>query len=60
MYSDLCAFSFASLLAGLDLVERENFLDVHLTRNRPPPARRQRSGVSQRTSFRRAGETRTQ
>ncbi|XP_043076943.1 probable E3 ubiquitin-protein ligase HERC1 [Puntigrus tetrazona] len=43
-----------SLLAGLDLVERENFLDVHLTRNRPPPARRQRSGVSQRTSFRRA------
>ncbi|XP_051773057.1 probable E3 ubiquitin-protein ligase HERC1 isoform X4 [Ctenopharyngodon idella] len=43
-----------SLLAGLDLVERENFLDVHLTRNRPPPARRQRSGVGQRTSFRRA------
>ncbi|XP_035383560.1 probable E3 ubiquitin-protein ligase HERC1 isoform X3 [Electrophorus electricus] len=43
-----------SLLAGLDLVERENFLDVHLTRNRPPPARRQRSGLSQRTSFRRA------
>ncbi|XP_026052426.1 probable E3 ubiquitin-protein ligase HERC1 isoform X3 [Carassius auratus] len=43
-----------SLLAGLDLVERENFLDVHLTRNRPPPARRQRSGVTQRTSFRRA------
>ncbi|KAI4901439.1 hypothetical protein NFI96_014722 [Prochilodus magdalenae] len=42
------------LLAGLDLVERENFLDVHLTRNRPPPARRQRSGLSQRTSFRRA------
>ncbi|XP_062334757.1 probable E3 ubiquitin-protein ligase HERC1 [Osmerus eperlanus] len=46
-----------SLLAGLDLVERENFLDVHLTRNRPPPARRQRhptSGLGQRTSFRRA------
>ncbi|TRY98659.1 hypothetical protein DNTS_005902 [Danionella cerebrum] len=43
-----------SLLAGLDLVERENFLDVHLTRNRPPPARRQRSRVGQRTSFRRA------
>ncbi|XP_076139905.1 putative E3 ubiquitin-protein ligase HERC1 isoform X8 [Alosa pseudoharengus] len=43
-----------SLLAGLDLVERENFLDVHLTRNRPPPARRQRSSLGQRTSFRRA------
>ncbi|XP_028827463.1 probable E3 ubiquitin-protein ligase HERC1 isoform X1 [Denticeps clupeoides] len=43
-----------SMLAGLDLVERENFLDVHLTRNRPPPARRQRSGLGQRTSFRRA------
>ncbi|XP_030623810.1 probable E3 ubiquitin-protein ligase HERC1 [Chanos chanos] len=43
-----------SLLAGLDLVERENFLDVHLTRNRPPPARRQRSGLTQRTSPRRA------
>ncbi|XP_062868147.1 probable E3 ubiquitin-protein ligase HERC1 [Trichomycterus rosablanca] len=43
-----------SVLAGLDLVERENFLDVHLTRNRPPPARRQRSGLSQRTSFRRS------
>ncbi|XP_034166972.2 probable E3 ubiquitin-protein ligase HERC1 isoform X4 [Pangasianodon hypophthalmus] len=41
-----------SVLAGLDLVERENFLDVHLTRNRPPPARRQRSG--QRASFRRS------
>ncbi|XP_053504408.1 probable E3 ubiquitin-protein ligase HERC1 isoform X7 [Ictalurus furcatus] len=41
-----------SMLAGLDLVERENFLDVHLTRNRPPPARRQRSG--QRASFRRS------
>ncbi|KAM3873957.1 putative E3 ubiquitin-protein ligase HERC1 [Diretmus argenteus] len=43
-----------SLLPGLDLVERENFLDVHLTRNRPPPARRRRSGLGQRTSFRRA------
>nr|XP_015195044.1 PREDICTED: probable E3 ubiquitin-protein ligase HERC1 isoform X5 [Lepisosteus oculatus] len=42
------------LLAGLDLVERENFLDVHLTRNRPPPARRQRSAVGQRTFMRRA------
>ncbi|KAF7696652.1 hypothetical protein HF521_005070 [Silurus meridionalis] len=41
-----------SVLAGLDLVERENFLDVHLTRNRPPPARRQRSG--QRAAFRRS------
>ncbi|KAK2827719.1 hypothetical protein Q7C36_018645 [Tachysurus vachellii] len=41
-----------SVLAGLDLVERENFLDVHLTRNRPAPARRQRSG--QRASFRRS------
>ncbi|CDQ96190.1 unnamed protein product [Oncorhynchus mykiss] len=45
-----------SLLAGLDLVERENFLDVHLTRNRPPPARRQRSSLGHRTSFRRAGQ----
>ncbi|KAM9735318.1 putative E3 ubiquitin-protein ligase HERC1 isoform 6-T7 [Menidia menidia] len=43
-----------SLLTGLDWIERENFLDVHLTRNRPPPARRQRSGPTQRTSFRRA------
>ncbi|KAJ7986812.1 hypothetical protein DPEC_G00332260 [Dallia pectoralis] len=43
-----------SLLAGLDLVERENFLDVHLTRNRPPPARRQRSNMGHRASFRRA------
>ncbi|CAB1352023.1 unnamed protein product [Coregonus sp. 'balchen'] len=43
-----------SLLAGLDQVERENFLDVHLTRNRPPPARRQRSSLGHRTSFRRA------
>ncbi|XP_042364650.1 probable E3 ubiquitin-protein ligase HERC1 isoform X3 [Plectropomus leopardus] len=43
-----------SLLPGLDWIERENFLDVHLTRNRPPPARRRRSGPSQRTSFRRA------
>ncbi|KAI3361765.1 hypothetical protein L3Q82_002108 [Scortum barcoo] len=42
-----------SLLPGLDWIERENFLDVHLTRNRPPPARRRRSGPSQRTSFRR-------
>ncbi|KAM9306994.1 putative E3 ubiquitin-protein ligase HERC1 [Pholidichthys leucotaenia] len=44
-----------SLLPGLDWIERENFLDVHLTRNRPPPARRRRSGPTQRTSFRRAG-----
>ncbi|KAJ8402341.1 hypothetical protein AAFF_G00368300 [Aldrovandia affinis] len=44
----------SSMLAGLDLVERENFLDVHLTRNRPPPARRQRSSAGQRNSFRRA------
>ncbi|KAK2888184.1 probable E3 ubiquitin-protein ligase HERC1 isoform X2 [Channa argus] len=43
-----------SLLAGLDWIERESFLDVHLTRNRPPPARRRRSGPTQRTSFRRA------
>ncbi|TMS08063.1 putative E3 ubiquitin-protein ligase HERC1 [Larimichthys crocea] len=43
-----------SLLPGLDWIERENFLDVHLTRNRPPPARRRRSGPSQRTPFRRA------
>ncbi|XP_074547318.1 putative E3 ubiquitin-protein ligase HERC1 isoform X2 [Halichoeres trimaculatus] len=43
-----------SLLPGLDWIERENFLDVHLTRNRPPPARRRRSGPTQRTSFRRA------
>ncbi|XP_019899964.2 probable E3 ubiquitin-protein ligase HERC1 isoform X1 [Esox lucius] len=43
-----------SLLAGLDLVERENFLDVHLTRNRPPPARRQRTNLGHRASFRRA------
>ncbi|XP_061657060.1 probable E3 ubiquitin-protein ligase HERC1 isoform X5 [Syngnathoides biaculeatus] len=43
-----------SLLPGLDWIERENFLDVHLTRNRPPPARRHRSGPTQRTSFRRA------
>eukprot|EP00066_Takifugu_rubripes_P013620 XP_011602886.1 PREDICTED: probable E3 ubiquitin-protein ligase HERC1 isoform X2 [Takifugu rubripes] len=42
-----------SLLLGLDWIERENFLDVHLTRNRPPPARRRRSGPSQRTSNRR-------
>ncbi|XP_014842886.1 PREDICTED: probable E3 ubiquitin-protein ligase HERC1 isoform X1 [Poecilia mexicana] len=42
-----------SLLPGLDWMERENFLDVHLTRNRPPPARRRRSGPTQRTSFRR-------
>ncbi|XP_038130884.1 probable E3 ubiquitin-protein ligase HERC1 isoform X2 [Cyprinodon tularosa] len=42
-----------SLLPGLDWIERENFLDVHLTRNRPPPARRRRSGPTQRTSFRR-------
>ncbi|XP_051907348.1 probable E3 ubiquitin-protein ligase HERC1 isoform X3 [Hippocampus zosterae] len=44
-----------SLLPGLDWIERENFLDVHLTRNRPPPARRRRSGPTQRTSFQRAG-----
>lgn len=43
-----------SLLPGLDWIERENVLDVHLTRNRPPPARRRRSGPTQRTSFRRA------
>ncbi|XP_075899766.1 putative E3 ubiquitin-protein ligase HERC1 isoform X1 [Nelusetta ayraudi] len=43
-----------SLLPGLDWIERENFLDVHLTRNRPPPARRRRSGPSQRISYRRA------
>ncbi|XP_026152678.1 probable E3 ubiquitin-protein ligase HERC1 isoform X2 [Mastacembelus armatus] len=43
-----------SLLPVLDWIERENFLDVHLTRNRPPPARRRRSGPTQRTSFRRA------
>ncbi|XP_058472668.1 probable E3 ubiquitin-protein ligase HERC1 [Solea solea] len=43
-----------SLLPGLDWIERENFLDVHLTRNRPPPARLRRSGSTQRTSFRRA------
>ncbi|KAL6096756.1 uncharacterized protein ACO6RY_06004 [Pungitius sinensis] len=43
-----------SLLPGLDWIERENFLDVHLTRNRPPPARRRRSGPSHRISFRRA------
>lgn len=45
-----------SPLPGLDWIERENFLDVHLTRNRPPPARRRRSGPSQRTSYRRAGQ----
>ncbi|KAM8827696.1 putative E3 ubiquitin-protein ligase HERC1 isoform 4-T4 [Spinachia spinachia] len=43
-----------SLLPGLDWIERENFLDVHLTRNRPPPARRRRPGPSHRISFRRA------
>ncbi|MGH0184836.1 UNVERIFIED_CONTAM: hypothetical protein FKN15_017450 [Acipenser sinensis] len=43
-----------SLITGLDHVERENFLDVHLTRNRPPPARRQRSSLGQRSFFRRA------
>ncbi|XP_072310878.1 probable E3 ubiquitin-protein ligase HERC1 isoform X3 [Eucyclogobius newberryi] len=42
-----------SLLPGLDWIERENVLDVHLTRNRPPPARRRRSGPTLRTSFRR-------
>lgn len=46
-----------SLLPGLDWIERENFLDVHLTRNRPPPARRRRLGPTQRTSFRRAGQS---
>lgn len=35
-------------------------MDVHLTRNRPPPARRRRSGPTQRTSFRRAGQSGTQ
>ncbi|XP_034457870.1 probable E3 ubiquitin-protein ligase HERC1 isoform X1 [Hippoglossus hippoglossus] len=48
--------STESLLPGLDWIERESFLDVHLTRNRPPPARRRRSGSTQRTSFRRAGQ----
>ncbi|XP_078812489.1 putative E3 ubiquitin-protein ligase HERC1 isoform X5 [Oryzias latipes] len=43
-----------SILSGLDWIERDNFLDVHLTRNRPPPARRRRLGPTQRTSFRRA------
>ncbi|KAK7896525.1 hypothetical protein WMY93_021850 [Mugilogobius chulae] len=43
-----------SLLPGLEWIERENVLDVHLTRNRPPPARRRRLGPTQRTSFRRA------
>ncbi|XP_007895403.2 probable E3 ubiquitin-protein ligase HERC1 [Callorhinchus milii] len=40
---------------GLDQVERGNFIDVHLTRNRPPPARRHRGNQGQRSSFRRAG-----
>ncbi|XP_057674688.1 probable E3 ubiquitin-protein ligase HERC1 isoform X1 [Corythoichthys intestinalis] len=44
-----------SFTARLDWIERENFLDFHLTRNRPPPARRRRSGPTQRTSFRRPG-----
>lgn len=51
-----CLLFCLSLLPGLDWIERENFLDVHLTRNRPPPARRRRSGPSQRTSYRRAGQ----
>lgn len=54
----LCIVFSSSLLLGLDWLERENFLDVHLTRNRPPPARRRRSGPSQRTSNRRPGLTR--
>lgn len=52
----ICCYFVYSLLPGLDWIERENFLDVHLTRNRPPPARRRRSGPTQRTSFRRAGQ----
>ncbi|XP_051786021.1 probable E3 ubiquitin-protein ligase HERC1 isoform X2 [Erpetoichthys calabaricus] len=43
-----------SLVVGLDQVEREHFLDVHLTRNRPPPARRQRNSLVQRSILRRA------
>ncbi|KAG2466568.1 HERC1 ligase, partial [Polypterus senegalus] len=45
-----------SLVVGLDQVEREHFLDVHLTRNRPPPARRQRNSLVQRSILRRAEE----
>lgn len=56
-YTDSLSYFIYSLLPGLDWIERENFLDVHLTRNRPPPARRRRSGPTQRTSFRRAGQT---
>ncbi|XP_043943342.1 probable E3 ubiquitin-protein ligase HERC1 [Protopterus annectens] len=40
--------------AGLDQVEREHFLDVHLTRNRPPPARRHRPNLAQRPYCQRA------
>ncbi|XP_067888501.1 probable E3 ubiquitin-protein ligase HERC1 isoform X5 [Heterodontus francisci] len=40
---------------GLDQIERGNFIDVHLTRNRPPPARRHRANQGQRSTFRRAG-----
>ncbi|XP_043542936.1 probable E3 ubiquitin-protein ligase HERC1 isoform X3 [Chiloscyllium plagiosum] len=37
---------------GLDQIERGNFIDVHLTRNRPPPARRRRASQGQRSVFR--------
>ncbi|XP_069780317.1 probable E3 ubiquitin-protein ligase HERC1 isoform X3 [Narcine bancroftii] len=40
---------------GLDQVERGNFIDVHLTRNRPPPARRHRASPGQRSTLIRAG-----
>ncbi|XP_072108525.1 probable E3 ubiquitin-protein ligase HERC1 isoform X1 [Mobula birostris] len=40
---------------GLDQIERGNFIDVHLTRNRPPPARRHRASQGQRSTFLRAG-----
>ncbi|XP_051890412.1 LOW QUALITY PROTEIN: probable E3 ubiquitin-protein ligase HERC1 [Pristis pectinata] len=40
---------------GLDQIERGNFIDVHLTRNRPPPARRHRASQGQRSAFIRAG-----
>ncbi|XP_041057144.1 probable E3 ubiquitin-protein ligase HERC1 isoform X1 [Carcharodon carcharias] len=40
---------------GLDQIERGNFIDVHLTRNRPPPARRRRASQGQRSAFRGTG-----
>ncbi|XP_055489136.1 LOW QUALITY PROTEIN: probable E3 ubiquitin-protein ligase HERC1 [Leucoraja erinacea] len=40
---------------GLDQIERGNFIDVHLTRNRPPPARRRRTSQGHRSAFIRAG-----